>query len=59
MYPGAVFVGKIWSYVKGRLDGELGDLEAIREGGAEQDADAARGAEGPRAVSSAPCWRQC
>jgi|SRR5215207_10502326 len=46
MYPDAVFVEKIWSYVKGRLHGELGDLEAIREGGAEQDADAARGAEG-------------
>ena len=53
MYPGAGFVEKIWAYVKDRLDGELADLTAIREGGAEQDADAARGEAGPRAASSA------
>ena len=53
MYPGAGFVEKIWAYVKGRLDGELADLEAIREGSAEQDADAAGAADGPRAASSA------
>ena len=53
MYPGAGFVEKIWAYVRGRLDGELADLEAIREGSAEQDADAAGAADGPRPASSA------
>ena len=53
MYPGAGFVEKIWTYVKGRLDGELADLEAIQEGGADQDADAAGADQGPRPASSA------
>ncbi|MGS0684434.1 hypothetical protein ACVBEQ_04605 [Nakamurella sp. GG22] len=53
MYPGAGFVEKIWVYVKGRLDGELAALEAIREGSTEQDADAAGSSDGPRPASSA------
>ena len=53
MYPGAGFVEKIWTYVKGRLDAELADLEAIRAGSAEQDEDAAEGTDGPRPASSA------
>lgn len=53
MYPGAGYVEKIWTYVKGRLDHELADLESIGDAGQEQDADASGAAEGPRAPSPA------
>ena len=53
MYPGAGFVEKIWTYVEGRLNGELAELASIRAGSSEQDADAADDGIGPRSASSA------
>ena len=53
MYPGAGFVEKIWTYVEGRLNGELAELAAIRAGSTEQDADAADDGIGPRLASAA------
>ncbi|HEU5485949.1 MAG TPA: hypothetical protein VFU98_13660, partial [Microlunatus sp.] len=53
MYPGAGFVEKIWTYVEGRLNGELAELESIRAGSQEQDADAAEDGIGPRPASEA------
>lgn len=53
MYPGAGFVEKIWTYVEGRLNGELAELAAIRAGSGEQDADAADDGVGPRSASPA------